>query len=435
MKILSIGSDKNLFSEKSEVRQRIIEYGNLVEELHIVVFTKRQSQISNLKSQNFGNVFLYPTNSRSRWFYIFDAYKIAKKLLTKSYLSAPRLRQAGKLKATSHKLQATSYLITCQDSFESGLAGFLIKRKFKIPLQLQIHTDFLSPYFWKESFLNKIRVLIAKFLIFRSDCIRVVSQRIKDSILQATSYKLQANIAVLPIFVDIKKIQEAPITMDLRQKYPQFDFIILIASRLTKEKNIGLAISAMREVVKKHQKTGLVIVGGGPELKNLKSQISNPPEGEPSAPYGAGKTTSQNSNLDKQIIFENWQEKDILISYYKTAGLFLLTSNYEGYGMSAVEAMAAGCPVIMTDVGLAGEVLIDKQNGLVIPAQDRKKLIEAILTIIENPELRRDLANNTKQIIDFWPSKDEYLKKYYDLWANCAKDLLHNKFHGEIFIF
>ena len=59
-------------------------------------------------------------------------------------------------------------------------------------------------------------------------------------------------------------------------------------------------------------------------------------------------------------------------SYYKTADLFLLTSNYEGYGMAVVEAMAAGCPVIMTDVGLAGEVLIDKKDGLVVRSEIKK---------------------------------------------------------------
>ena len=401
MKILSIGSDKNLFSEKSEVRQRIIEYGNLVEELHIVVFTKRQSQISNLKSQNFGNIFLYPTNSMSKWLYIFDAYKIAKKLL-----------------ATNHKLQTTNYLITCQDPFESGLVGFLIKRKFKILLQLQIHTDFLSPYFWKESFLNKIRVLIAKFLISRADCVRVVSDRIKNSIIEncklpacpslGAGRKIENSaIAVLPIFIDVKKIQETPIIINLREKYPQFDFIILIASRLTKEKNIGVAIKAMVEIIKKYPKTGLIIVGDGPELKNLKSQISNL------------KTTFQNLNLDKQIIFENWQEKDILISYYKTADLFLLTSNYEGYGMAIVEAMAAGCPVIMTDVGLAHEILRDNREGLIVPIGDREKLIKAIFTVIEHSELRENLKNNSQKIFNNWLSENDYLQKYYNSWRMC----------------
>ncbi len=377
MKILSIGTDRNLFDERSEVRQRIIEYGSLVDELHIIVFTRRKSQITNHKSQISENVYLYSTNSRSRWFYVFDAYRIAKKILSAS----------------------EQWLITSQDSFECGLVGWLLKRKFKIPLQLQIHTDFLSPYFWKDSFLNKVRMVLAKFLIPRADCLRVVSERIKKSI--NSKFKiLNSKITVLLVYVDVKRIQEAPVKTDLHKKYPQFDFVILMASRLTREKNIGLAIEAMTEIVKKYPKTGLIIVGDGPERNNLKSQISN-------------------LKINENIIIENWS--DDLASYYKTADLFLLTSNYEGYGMAVVEAMAAGCPVIMTDVGLANEILVDKKDGLVIPVGDKEKLIEAISNLIKNPDLRNDLIRNSQKTLSFWPRREDYLKAYFASWLLCRK--------------
>ncbi|MCX6731767.1 MAG: glycosyltransferase [Candidatus Parcubacteria bacterium] len=355
-----ISTDKNIFNEDSGARQRMIEYGKLAEELYIIVFNLRSSVVR----QNFGNVFIYPTNSKSRWFYICDAVKIGKKI-------------------TATKGQ---WLITSQDPFECGLAGWLISKIRKIPLQLQIHTDFLSPYFWEESILNKVRVFIAKFLIPRADCLRVVSERIKKS--------LKRDAFVLPIFVDVEKIRNTPIKTNLHQKYPQFDFIILMASRLTKEKNISLAIEAVKEI--NNIKVGLVIVGNGPEKENYE--------------------------LCKNIIIEPWT--DDLISYYKTADLFLLTSNYEGYGMTVVEAMAAGCPVIMTDVGLANKVLVDKKDGLVIPVGDKEKLIEAILNLIKNPELRADLIRNFQKIMNFWPKKEDYLKAYRDSWLLCRNSIM-----------
>ena len=131
-----------------------------------------------------------------------------------------------------------------------------------------------------------------------------------------------------------------------------------MASRLTKEKNIGMAIEAMKEVVKERPKTGLIIVGDGPEREALEL-----------------KTT--NYKLKTNIIFENWT--DDLASYYKTADLFLLTSNYEGYGRTIIEAMAANCPIVMTDVGLAGEVVKNYYNGIIVPAGDKKEMKEAIL--------------------------------------------------------
>ncbi|TSD02218.1 MAG: glycosyltransferase [Parcubacteria group bacterium Athens0714_24] len=347
MRILVISTDRKLFEENSGVRQRIVEYGSLVEEMHIVVFSKRQSQISNLKSQKFGNVFLYPTNSRSRWFYICDAIKIGKKIL-------------------SNKGQ---WLITTQDPFECGWVGYWLAKKFKISLQLQIHTDFLSPYFVKESVLNKIRIYIAKFLIPRANCIRVVSERIKNS--------LKKDSVVLPIFVDVQKIREAPIKTDLHSRYSQFNFIILMAGRLTKEKNINFAIEAIKEIGDKN--IGLIIVGG--RLIEEK--------------------------MPANIIFESWT--DDLASYYKTADLFLLTSNYEGYGMTLVEAAAAGCKIISTDVGIAREILEEENICRVGDKNDLKeKIKKAIMGEIKS-------CRNLR-----FKAKEKYLEEYKKNWESCG---------------
>lgn len=410
MKVLNIGTDKNLFEENSEVRKRMIDYGDMVHELHIIVFSKRKSLILNPKSQISNNIFVYPTNSKNKLFYIFDAYKIGKKIV-RNCLSAG---EAGKLEIrNSHD----KFLITSQDPFETGLVGWLIKRKFRLPLQLQVHTDFLSLYFWNESLLNKIRVLLAKFLVPRADGIRAVSQRIKNSLLQVSSFNPErsgqaSKINVLPIYVDIEEIKKTPITESLRDKYSQFDFIILMASRLSKEKNIGLAIHAlydanlrmrannMNNANKKN--IGLIIVGDGPEREALKFRVSG-------------------FKLRENVVFEKWADFKTLISYYKTADLFLLTSNYEGYGMTILEAMAAGCPVLMTDVGIANEILINKKDGFVVPVGNKQELTKALLDLIADRELRKNFTVNSDKIVNFRPSYEEYLRNYYNSWMSCAK--------------
>ncbi len=79
MKVLMFSTDKNIFIEGSEVQRRMVEYGSLVEELHIII----KSQNLNLKSQNFRNVFVYPTNDRWKFLYFINAYKIGKKIISK----------------------------------------------------------------------------------------------------------------------------------------------------------------------------------------------------------------------------------------------------------------------------------------------------------------------------------------------------------------
>ena len=368
--ILMISRDDLIFKNDSEVRVRMTEYGTLVESLDIIVFTKRGGNVNYdnpVKIRD--NVFAYATNSKSKFLYIFDALKIARKLKKPN-------------------------LVTTQDPFEAGFSGWLIKREFKTKFQIQIHTDFLSPFFKKESFLNRIRVMIANYIIPRADCIRVVSLRIKETVKKR--YNIY-NVGVLPIFVDVKKIRETQVREDLRRKYPQFNFIILMAGRLSVEKNIPIAISVMKDILKKYPKVGLVIVGAGPEEKRLKSKASK---------------------MKDNIIFEPWS--DNLPSYYKTAGMFLLTSNYEGFGRTVMEATASSCPVVMTDVGLAGEIIKDGYSGFVIPVGDKDALEEALVKMISERFLFNDFVVSAEYMAAVLFDKDEYLDACRRSWEECA---------------
>ncbi|MFC1757083.1 glycosyltransferase [Patescibacteria group bacterium] len=330
MRVLMFTTDKNILQENSEVSQRMVEYSKLVEKLDILLIQK-----SNILS----------------------ALKRGKKYEKPDLISA-------------------------QDPFETGFIGWKLARYFGAKLQLQVHTDFMSPYFKKESLKNRVRVWLAKFLIPKANCIRVVSERIRKSLeLRFKNYDL--GITNLPIWVDVEKIKNSPIKIDLHKKYPQFDFIILMASRLTKEKNISTAITTMSDVVVNYPKTGLIIVGDGSQRKALKSQITR-------------------YKLQNNAILEQWTTD--LTSYYKTCDLFLLTSNYEGYGMTLIEASAAGCNIISTDVGIADEVL-EKEN---IFRQGDKKGLQT--------KIERALNGNikpTKQINSC--TRKEYLEKYRNM--------------------
>ena len=119
-----------------------------------------------------------------------------------------------------------------------------------------------------------------------------------------------------------------------------------------------MAIGAMAETAKERPKTGLIIIGSGTENKNYKLQIKK-------------------HKLEKNVIIENWI--DDLPSYYKTADLFLLTSNYEGYGRTLVEAASAGCKIISSDVGVAKEFL---ESDNIFKVGDEKDLSEKLIAAI-----------------------------------------------------
>ena len=392
MRVVSIGTDRKIFEGGSAVLARNIEYASKMDELHIIVFSLKKL---GLKPFFVGNLHIYPTNSSSRFFYIFDAIRIGKGIIGNPDVQSGRGADHGVGFGNSRNI-----VISCQDPFETGLVGYFLRRKFGFPLQFQVHTDFLSPYF-KNSFLNIIRVRIAKFLIPRAQGLRVVSSVIKESV-QKHFPSLKIVSKVLPIFVDVEKIMSAEPTKDIMVDFPQFKFSILMASRLTKEKRIDVALYALKKIIGEFPQTGLIIAGEGNQRKKLES-------------------LTKKLGINNNVVFAGWQ-KD-LISYYKTANLFLLTSEFEGYGMTLIEAGASGCPIVTTKVGIAKTNLFrNDENSLVCPVDDINCIFEAISGLIHD-NTKRELFKREMQdsIKSMAITKEDYTARYVALLENLIK--------------
>ncbi len=326
MKLLMISTDRKIFEEGSGVASRMIEYAKGYEEVHIVVFAPGGDEIALSK-----NCWVYPTRSMLKIRYPFDAIRL------------------GRFIITGRKITH----ITCQDPFLTGMVGISLKKEFNIPLELQLHTDIGSPHF-ARTFKNRIFKALALSYLPRATHIRVVSQRIKTYLTEKVGVAASV-IEVRPIPVDVEKIKTMPVLHDLRVRYPQFSKIILMASRLEKEKNFRLALDAFGEVTQLlPMNVGLVIVGSGGESSRIERYITH-------------------HNLTERVIVEPWVDIHTLVSYYKTADLFLLTSWYEGYGMTLIEAQAAGCPIVSTDVGVAREA------GATIVGYNAREVADAIV--------------------------------------------------------
>jgi len=370
MKVLMLSTDQAILQAGSGPRQRMQEYAASAvadDELHIVVYNRFQDGAQ--QAQREGRLYVYPMNLSSKLFYFKTGYGIAKRIL----------KSGGQ------------WVITTQDPFETGLLGFLLKKQFKIPLQMQVHTDFLSPWFGRESLKNKIRVWLGKWLVKKADGLRVVSERIRNSLLHLSPIMAAKPINVLSINVDVKKLRAVGIKTDLHQKYPQFPHLLLLPARFTVEKNIALAIEAMRIVKQKFSKpVGLILVGDGPQKQELGDRIKD-------------------LGLESTVIIEGWTTD--IVSYYKTADVMLLTSNYEGGARAPAEAAAVGLPVIMTDVAPANEYIQNGVNGFVVPVGDYSVLADKIVELLANPDRQRLFKKEALKISDAFYDRNEYLKR------------------------
>ena len=378
-KVIFIGSDRNIFKEGSSARARIIEYGSLFEELHIVVFTKRNIQLTTNNLQLGENIWVYPTRSWNRWFYPFNGARIAKMII----------KEGGE----------GPWIVSAQDPFEAGLAAKWASKKTGAKLHIQVHTDFLSPFFKLQSMLNILRLRIAGKILPHADGIRVVSPRIFHSLTK--HFTLDAKrLSVLPIFSEKKDLSNI-LPYDYKKDNPNWIFTIISVGRLEPEKNFELAIRTVKIVSQKYPNIGLVIIGDGSLKKYLKSLVDS-------------------LGLSKNVLFiDSWQKN--LSPFYLGAEIYLQTSNYEGFGLASVEAAYAGLPVITTDVGVAGWIFKNGENSKICPVGDDKCLSFEIIKVIENNQLREQIIGKLKNSFggELIQSKTEYLKRYKESIENC----------------
>jgi len=369
MKVLMISTDRKIFSEGSPARKRMIEYGALFDELAIVVLSNKGEVSVEIVDSIAHNTKAYPTNSGNRVVAIKDAFRVAEKVFKNSPTGS-------------------RWVVTVQDPFETGLVGFWLKKKFKLPLQIQVHTDLLNVHF-SHTFLNNLRLIVARIVLPRADGIRVVSDRIKRSLIKDYRFSLSADkITVLPIFVDFDQIRNSAITVDLHQKYPQYRKIILMVARLVPEKNFKFAFKVFKKVLEKFPDTGLVIIGDGPDRAKIEQM-------------------AKDRNISKNVKFDGWQNN--LGTYYKTADVFLSTSFYEGFGMAIVEALSAGLPVVSSSVGVVVQAL-NSLNGTACQYFDTEcfvKRVEHFLGLESRAEIgATDFSRFTTT------NKDTYLCNY-----------------------
>ena len=160
-------------------------------------------------------------------------------------------------------------------------------------------------------------------------------------------------------------------------------------------KNVSLQIKATRHIVKQFPQAELWIVGDGEQRQALEELCYPLP-------------------VTRYVKFFGWQEN--VEKFYRQADVFLLTSNSEGWGLAVVEAAAQGLPIIMTDVGLAGEVIKNNESGIVIPVDDQKELEKAMIKLIADAELRERLGRSAAEAVKKLPSQEETLALYKKSW-------------------
>ena len=240
---------------------------------------------------------------------------------------------------------------------------------------------------------------VINFSINKSNRVTAVSENLKKETFEL--FDIKNNIEVIPNFICLKEYKLDNNDYYKKRYAPNNEKIICHVSNFRKVKRIQDVIIAF-EGISKEIDAKLLLVGDGPERARLE-QIS------------------RNSKFNKNIFFLGSLKstKEVL----NISDLFMLPSSKESFGLSALEAMACGVPVIASESGGIPEVVLHGKSGLLNSVRDTYQMTKNALKLLSNESLLKSFKSNAyKQAMKF--DIELILPKYEKLYEQCIKDYL-----------
>ena len=211
---------------------------------------------------------------------------------------------------------------------------------------------------------------VVAFSINQSDAITAVSYNLRDETYR--TFKIEKEIRVIHNFVDTHRFRKKPIDAFRKVIAPNGERIIMHASNFRKIKRVQDVVRIFANVNKKIP-SKLLFVGDGPERTGA-------------------ETLCRELGLSDDMRFVGRQEQ--MEEILAIADLFLLTSEYESFGLAALEAMAAGVPVVSTNAGGLPEIAVEGETGFLSEVGDIEAMSAHAITILEKDDVLKKFKAN-----------------------------------------
>jgi glycosyltransferase involved in cell wall biosynthesis len=290
----------------------------------------------------------------------------------------------------------------------------------KIKIVLHMHCEWLSQLDKKiiAKRLNQVDLIIG--------CSNYITDKIKDRFPQfANKCQTVFNGVDIDNFIPNKISTEKLDNLNL-----------LFVGRISPEKGLHILLDAFKLVIKEYPQVLLKIVGPNkPTPTEFIATLSDEPTVADLATFTPEKYYSHLQNklspqIAKQISFVGSIKHSQLVNLYQQADILINPSLSESFGMSLIEAMATGVPVIASKVGgMTGIVEVGK-TGLLFKSGDAKALAEAIMLLLQNQQLRLSMGEASRQRVLNYFSWDKVteslLVNYYRILEVTEKAIAQN---------
>ncbi|HVK95717.1 MAG TPA: glycosyltransferase family 1 protein [Noviherbaspirillum sp.] len=296
----------------------------------------------------------------------------------------PFMEEFGRFVIRFARRQKNPYDLAHANFFMSGMVAQQLRRILGIPFVMTFHA------LGRVRRLNQreadafpdIRFAIEEKLMHDAD--RIIAECPQDQRDMEQHYGAPSErISVVPCGFDPEEFW--PVTLDARQQLGvgQDEFIVLQLGRMVPRKGVDNVVRAVAILQHQYQvPVRLLVVGGNAE------------QPDPVATPELGRLMALASELgvEQAVTFTGQRQRGQLRYYYSAANAFVTTPWYEPFGITPVEAMACGTPVVGTAVGGIKTTVLDGETGYLVPPNDPNTLAEKLAWLYRNPHIAQRMG-------------------------------------------
>ena len=186
-------------------------------------------------------------------------------------------------------------------------------------------------------------------------------------------------INVIPNGINLTNFNGIERDYDFRRQYAMDnEKIILYVGRLVYEKGVQHLISAMPKILENYHDAKLIIAGKGGMLDELKGQ-------------------AEAMGLSNKVYFTGYLNSKQVQKMYKCADVAVFPSTYEPFGIVALEAMLAGVPTVVSDIGGLNEIVDHGINGMKSYAGNSNSIADSVISLLYDKQLAANISKKAKQ--------------------------------------
>jgi glycosyltransferase involved in cell wall biosynthesis len=259
-----------------------------------------------------------------------------------------------------------------------GFVGVFLKRFIKVPVIINVLGGDVA-------IKNSVLRYLVKYSLKRANHVVALTPALQNEINRLNIGQIDVTIMPLGVYSDMF----SPGFRDekIRQKYvSNNDPLLLFVGRLVEKKGVSYLIKAFPEVLKKFDKSKLLIIGNGLLANDLRRIV-------------------EELNVTDSVYFEGDIDNKKLPQYYASADIFIGPSvipesgDLEGQGVVFLEAMASGCCTIGTNIGGIPMSVVNEKSGLLVDQKNSQQISQAVIRILEDSTLRNRLKQDGRNYV------------------------------------